>query len=275
MEYLTLRALHDEICKFAAFGTPNIPGQGAAASLGRAYKFISQPAQNVFTKNVGTPLTLQAKAPKLLAAGRNATLAGSQQLGASWEHFQKTQPHLAKEIHTHPLVAQHGMPPAMAYSLLHMSKAPGQSFIDSAVQHGVVTPNPVGTVAAVPQRKMAEQSKEALFERLVRLGATDIPNTPRLLMRHRSPEELRALQQSVEHGWDSRVTHPLMNVAEKGLKKLPEGKLQSFARKGAKLVAEDPIGNIATQFSPIPGTHPAYLAGKKTLEKLIDRHLTV
>lgn len=106
---------------------------------------------------------------------------------------------------------------------------------------------------------------------MVRLGATDIPWTPRLLMRHRSPQELKALQEAVEAGWARRVTDPIMRTAEKGLKKLPEGKVQTFARKGARLMAEDPIGNLVTNLSPIPGTNPAYLGVKKGLERAIDK----
>lgn len=90
-------------------------------------------------------------------------------------------------------------------------------------------------------------------------------------MRHRSPQELKALQEAVETGWANRVTKPIMRVAEKGLKKLPEGKVQNFARKGAQLMAEDPVGNLITNLSPIPGTNPAYLGMKKGLERVIDK----
>ena len=112
--------------------------------------------------------------------------------------------------------------------------------------------------------------KQALAERLIRLGATDIPKTPRLLMRHRNPQELAGLQHAVTQGLDKRVTQPLMNVAEHGLKHLPE-KLQPGARKLTKFVAEDPVGTLAANLVPVPGAHPAYLAGKKGLERAIDR----
>lgn len=115
-----------------------------------------------------------------------------------------------------------------------------------------------------------ELQKTALLERIVRLGATDIPNTPRLFMRHRSPQELAGLQKGVEGWWNRRVTDPLLNVAEKGLSKLP-GRLQGPARVGARLVAQDPVGMLASNLIPIPGASPTYLAGKRGLEKVIDK----
>lgn len=119
--------------------------------------------------------------------------------------------------------------------------------------------------------KLCGLSKEALLERLVRLGATDVPGTPRLLMRHRSPVELGALQHTVEKAYDSRVTDPLMRVATKATDKLPAGKLRDVANKGARLVAEDPLGTLAANLVPIPGAHPGYVVGKKALERGIDR----
>jgi hypothetical protein len=112
--------------------------------------------------------------------------------------------------------------------------------------------------------KYGSIDKHALLERLVRLGATDIPNTPRLLMRRRSPVELRNLQHSVDAGWNKRVTNPIMNVAEKGIGKLPS-KAQPVVRKGARFLAEDPVGAVAGNV--IPG----YSIAKKGLERGIDR----
>lgn len=118
--------------------------------------------------------------------------------------------------------------------------------------------------------KTSSVEKRALIERLVRLGATDIPSTPRLFMRHRSPEELATLQHAVEHAYDARVTNPLMGVIQKATGKLPAGKLRTVVDKGARLVAEDPVGTLAANLVPVPGAHPAYVAGKKLLEKGID-----
>jgi hypothetical protein len=91
------------------------------------------------------------------------------------------------------------------------------------------------------------------------------------MMKRRSGPELAALQHGVSNWWDGKVTQPLMNVAERGLKRLPEGKVQNMARKGARLVAEDPVGSLLANAVPVPGAHPAYIAGKKGIERLIDR----
>lgn len=113
--------------------------------------------------------------------------------------------------------------------------------------------------------------KVALLERLVRLGATDIPKTPRLLMRQRSPQELANLQHGVADWWGKKVTTPVMNVANKGLNRLPEGKLKNVATSGAKLVAQDPIGTLASNAIPVPGASLAYHGAKRGLERAIDR----
>lgn len=113
--------------------------------------------------------------------------------------------------------------------------------------------------------------KTALIERLVRLGATPIPGTPQLLMKNRSPAELKALQGAVESGWNQRVTDPIMRMAEKPLSRLPAGKLQNGARWVAKQVAEDPVGMGLANAIPIPGATLAYQGVKRGLEKVIDR----
>lgn len=118
-------------------------------------------------------------------------------------------------------------------------------------------------------QKLATE-KRALLERLVRLGATDIPRTPRLLMRQRSPEELAALQHGVEKWWNGKVTDPIMRGAEKAyLNRMQPGKLKNVATTLTKYVAEDPIGALALKPTPVP--FPLYIAGKKVLERGIDR----
>ncbi len=117
----------------------------------------------------------------------------------------------------------------------------------------------------------SQLEKRALLERLVRLGATDIPKTPRLLMRQRSPQELAGLQQGVQQWWGKKVTQPIMGVANKGLNKLPEGRVKSLATSGAQMVAQDPIGALAANAVPIPGASVAYFGAKKGLERAIDR----
>lgn len=125
--------------------------------------------------------------------------------------------------------------------------------------------------AGVFSSMRSELEKVALLERLVRLGATDIPKTPRLVMKQRSPQELAALQQGVDKWWNKRVSGPVMGVANAGLKRLPEGRMKTLATHGAKLVADDPVGALAANAVPVPGAYPAYLAGKRGFERLIDK----
>lgn len=113
--------------------------------------------------------------------------------------------------------------------------------------------------------------KTALLERLVRLGATDVPHTPRLFMKQRSPQELAGLQHGVQNWWGKKVTQPIMGVANKGLSKLPDGKVKRIATSGAQMVAQDPIGALAANAVPIPGASVAYFGAKKGLERAIDR----
>lgn len=176
-----------------------------------------------------------------------------------------------------------GVPPPMAMQLAMMSKEKGESSIGSIARHafqGGDTPlnTPVArklvsdAERSMPTRiEKAAATKVALIERLVRLGATPIPGTPKLLMKSRTPQELSALQHNVSNAWNSRVTEPLMRRAEPLLNRLPKGKVQDLARTGAKLVAEDPVGTVVTNAIPIPGAHPGYLALKRGLEGVIDR----
>jgi len=125
-----------------------------------------------------------------------------------------------------------------------------------------------------------EMAKEAVAERLARLAATPVEQlapsvfkspTPQLFMRSRSPQQLRELQNMLEAKWSQHVTNPIMQRAEPMLHKLPAGKWQTIARKGTELFAEDPVGTVAANLVPVPGAHPAYVLGKKGLEKTIDR----
>ena len=113
-------------------------------------------------------------------------------------------------------------------------------------------------------KKTASQAKTALIERLVRLGATDIPNTPRLLMKQRSPEELAALQQGVQEA-GARLKAPVQRVANAVANRLP-GALQ----KPVRMLGDHPE-MIPMAALPIPGASLGYLAAKKGAEKLIDR----
>lgn len=116
-----------------------------------------------------------------------------------------------------------------------------------------------------------ELEKTALLERLVRLGATDVPKTPRLLMRQRSPQELAALQQSVSAAHDRLVGQPVVNAATRLTNRMSPGKLRTVAEKTTKALGSDPIGIAAASAVPIPGATVGYLAGKRALEGAIDR----
>lgn len=105
--------------------------------------------------------------------------------------------------------------------------------------------------------------KEALLERLVRLGATDVPGTPRLLMRHRAPGELAGLQQKVK----TTLEAPLQRGADRLLAKLPQS---SMLQRASKLVVENPE-LVPLQAVPLPGASAAWLGAKRGAEKLIDR----
>lgn len=154
---------------------------------------------------------------------------------------------------------------------MHLS-APGSSADEYLSQRSAEKERLIDQFRALlPQEKTSALSKVSLLERLVRLGATDVPGTPRLLMKHRTPQQLAGLQHAVAQGWDNRVTNPIMHVADKGLRKLPEGKLKSVVTNQVRNVARDPLGAVATNAVPIPGATLAYQAGKHGLEKLIDR----
>jgi hypothetical protein len=126
--------------------------------------------------------------------------------------------------------------------------------------------------------KLSQLAKEALLERLVRLGATDveklpgvrkvIKSTPRMVMRHRTPQELASLEKGVKRTF-RKVEAPLERKLHKATSKLP-GKVKKVVRKGGKMIIRNPE-QIPLQAVPIPGISPAALAGKKVLEKGIDR----
>lgn len=114
-----------------------------------------------------------------------------------------------------------------------------------------------------------ELEKVALLERLVRLGATDIPHTPRLVMKHRSPQELAALQTGVDTFFKNKVQGPIERFGEKGVTKLPS-KAQPFARKMVGHLAQNPE-TLLLEPIPIPGVSLMYVGAKKGLERAIDR----
>ena len=118
--------------------------------------------------------------------------------------------------------------------------------------------------------EVAEHEKlAAILGRLARLGATDIPGTPRLLMRQRSPGELANIQSTVD-AVTSRHEAPLKSFVEKGLSKIPNQKVQGALRSGAHAVIENPE-SLPLQAVPVPGLTPMYLGGKKLLERGLDK----
>jgi hypothetical protein len=128
---------------------------------------------------------------------------------------------------------------------------------------------PKGFGIPMPGATKTSAEKTALLERLVRLGATPIPNTPKLLMKLRSPAELGALQNAVESGWNKRVTQPLLGKLQPLAAKAP-APLRGAAEFAAKEVAKDPVGGAYTVLGPGGMVYPAI---KRGLERAIDRVL--
>jgi hypothetical protein len=219
------------------------------------------------------------------------------QIGAEMSNhaYQNLSPHIRGALENSPLVRA-GVPAPMAMQLAYMSKGKGESAVSSIARHAVGGGTPAGLKIGPKLVTMGERNiptniatnmeanvptnmsvakvagvKEALIERLVRLGATPIPGTPKLLMPKRSPAELADLQHSVSQGWNDHVTKPLLAHAEPLLTKLPAGRVQNTLRRGAQLAAEDPVGTLLAHAVPVPGAFPAYVGAKKGLEKVIDR----
>lgn len=175
--------------------------------------------------------------------------------------------------------------------------------------------NHVGTVLAPDSKlrnsealKKTAEEKTALIERLMRLGATDVPGTPRLFMRQRSPEELMNIQHGVEGFVNKYYADPLKNRIKGAVEKLPNwpeqglgewGKQKAlqlpsalqekayFAaeklpnmpardvlRHAGNLVVDHPLEVAAGEASLIPGAVESLVAGKIGLHKIIDKYLT-
>lgn len=115
--------------------------------------------------------------------------------------------------------------------------------------------------------------KAALLERLVRLGATDVPGTPRLLMKHRSPEELASLQHGVT-GAFQQFEEPAKRAVHGVIDKIPHAGAQRVLKGGANMMIENPE-MIPMQVIPVPGASLAYLGAKKGIEKGLDHFAPV
>ena len=100
--------------------------------------------------------------------------------------------------------------------------------------------------------------KSALLGHLARLGATDVGETPRLLMRHRGPAELAQLQHA-----GNNLLQPLKNK----LTNLP-----GVLRKPAGMLLDHPEAALALPI-PVPGASALAMGGKALMERAIDRFL--
>jgi hypothetical protein len=131
------------------------------------------------------------------------------------------------------------------------------------------TANPGGLDS--PKLAFADElSKIALVERLVRLGATDVPGTPRLMMRQRSPEELANLQQSVTDSWDKAVA-PAKVKATAFAHKVPTEKGKAMTEAALHGLIDNPEA-LALLPVPLPGVALGATVAKHGLENLIDRY---
>lgn len=104
--------------------------------------------------------------------------------------------------------------------------------------------------------------KVALIERLMRLGFTDIPNTPRMFMCKRSPTELAGIQHGVEkffNNYEQPAIAKATNAIERHVKHPGARKVLT---RGAELVVKNPELAL-TEFSPVPGTGAMWLGAKK------------
>lgn len=138
---------------------------------------------------------------------------------------------------------------------------------------GPMNPNIQSGASYLPPGKVpslrAPIEKTALIERLVRLGATDIPGTPRLMMKQRSPEELAALQHGVSDAF-KKYEDPAKAAVGRLIGKVPHEGTQKVLRAGAHALIEHPE-TIPMQAVPLPGLTPAWIGAKRGLEKVIDR----
>lgn len=142
--------------------------------------------------------------------------------------------------------------------------------------------------------KHASIGKQALLDRLIRLGATDIPHTPRLFMRHRTPQELGAMQHRVQTAL-GRVAEPLRAKGYSAVSRVV-GKTPAWSLRGktlpdtieraGKWVVDRAVDHpdalalhAAAGVVPIPGVGMAvdlgWVKAKQLAEKLIDKHLPV
>lgn len=122
--------------------------------------------------------------------------------------------------------------------------------------------------------------KQALIERLIRLGATDLEDlpgvrhvvkkTPRLLMRKRSPEELHAMEKGVQGFFDS-YEKPAIAKMEQGLAKIPHAGARKVLGTMGSAVIKNPEVLAAEVLPGGTALSAGWIAAKKGLEKGIDK----
>lgn len=130
-------------------------------------------------------------------------------------------------------------------------------------------PRGFGTPLAGATKTAAE--KEAALRELLRVGLKDVPNTPRLLMRHRDFGERLALATRVGDAYDAKVSVPFQKLMDSGLAHLPEGRVKETARPLLQMMARDPLGHSVSRLSPVPGTSLLYEGGKRLLERAANK----
>ena len=130
--------------------------------------------------------------------------------------------------------------------------------------------HPVSLAAFHDELEKIGLNKEAQLKELVRLGVKDIPGTPRLLMKARTPAQRAALGEAAEATWKKYLTEPMMGFFGKGLKRVPEGKAKKGLTWAAETIAEDPLGGALTVAAPGGLLVPVAKRGLRKAINIID-----
>jgi len=213
-------------------------------------------------------------APTLLSAPLLAVEAGASALGLlKMRRAGASGAQMLRGVKTlAPAWGTYAAPVALSTGVAHLSQAGVRAMREYEKKSG---------------EKTAAMEKDALIERLIRLLATPIPGTPKLLMKKRTPQELANLQHAVDTALNSRVKDPIMRRLEPRIQKIPPGRIQKAVRTLAEGTAEDPVGNLLL-LKGVPGAlavvnpalgaaaafvpmQPAYIAAKRGLERVIDK----
>jgi hypothetical protein len=135
----------------------------------------------------------------------------------------------------------------------------------------------------LPEKESEKLSaiKQALIERLVRLGATPVEQlpgvrrfvkkTPTLFMKSRSPQELAQLEKGVTRAV-RKVEAPLERKLNTSTASWSPGP-KKLVRKAGRMLIRNPE-QIPLAAVPVPGVGPVVAASKRALERGIDRFAT-